>query len=429
MQILRRIALVLGGFAWFFVVFMLSLYATFPSSALAEFAKWKMQEGTDQWRLAVSAIGPSGFGVRADDVTLYKKERTRTSPVVAAEHVYLSSGPWSLLNLVSGGPSTIRGSIVRKGGDLSFSTTVAQVENNYRVRAATLDAEELPLGALPEISGARLRGQGGIDVHVDLQGPEGLAKADGKVKVSKGDTLIIEGLDAPGTPLDGLQIGTIDVSVFDLQFDVKNGKGKVSSGTITTNLAAIEVQGDFTLSDVIPQSRLRLKFLITLTDQFDTQLGMTAALAKGLMGEVWADGAHHFALSGTVGLPRFRVEKERKSVPRAPGAARLDPEAEDDGAEAPPTLSAPIASPTESTADRTVRREQAIADRRARMEERRRQLQAGGAPDPKRPGMLPGVAAPIPLEEDLPAGLPAEDDVPMDEPGDDENGLPENEEY
>lgn len=429
MTILRRIAYILGGFAWFFFVFALSLYATFPSVALAEFAKWKVQEGTDQWRLAVSQIGPSGFGVRADDVTLFKKDRTHTSPVVSAEHVYLSSGPWSLLNLVTGGASTIRGSIVRKGGDLSFSTTVARAEQGYKIRAASLDAEELPLGALPEMSGARLRGQGGVDVHVDLEGPDGLAKANGKVRVAKGDKLIIEGLDAPGTPMDGLQIGTIEVSVFDLQFDVKNGKGKVSAGTITTDLANIEVQGDFTLSDVITQSRLRLKFLVTLTDQFDTRLGMTASLARGLMGEVWADGTNHFALSGTIGMPRFRVERERKTQPRLPGAARPNVEGDDEGGTAPPVPAPPAAAAGDSAADRTLRREQAITDRRARMEERRKQLQAGGVQDLKRPGLLPGMAPPI--DEELPPGLPP-DDGAMDElpPGSpDENAPPDNEEY
>jgi type II secretion system protein N len=425
MVYLRTLAIALGGLAWFAVVFVFSLYATFPADALAEFARWKVQEGTDQWRLAVSGIGPSGFGVRADDVTLYKRDRTATSPVVTAEHVYLSSGPWSIVNLAFGGRSTIRGSIVRQGGDLSFSTTVARADQAYKVHTATLDADELPLAALPPVGGARLKGEGGIDVHVDLAGAEGLAKSNGKVSISRGENLVIQGLDAPGTPLDGLQIGTIDVSVFDLQFDVKNGKGKVAVGTITTNLATVEVQGDFTLSDVITQSRLRLKFLVTLTDQFDQQLGITASLARGLMGEVWADGANHFALSGTVGLPRFRTEKERKAQPRTPGAVRSDPVESDDEAAAIPLAAPPV--PNDS-ADRAARREQAISDRRARMEERRRQLQSGGAAEVKRPPPMPGMAPPVPMDEELPPGVPPEDGGPLDELGPDELGN-DQEEY
>lgn len=434
MTLLRRIGIALAGVAWFALVFVVGLWITFPSTALAEYVVWRVQDGTDAWRLAASSVAPSGFGVRGDDVVLYKKTGPKVAQVVTAEHVWLSTGPWSMVNFVFGGKSTLRGSIARDGGDLSFSATVAKSEQGVKVSAASLAADDLPVSAFPPIGPAHLSGTGGVDLAVDLVSAEGLGTANGTVAITKANSLVINGITAPGTALASLDIGAIAVNELQLLFDVKKGKGKVTTGQIDTDLANIEIQGQFTLSDNLPQSRVQLKLVISLTDMFQQKFG----LFKGVLSDaLWGDGKYHYALAGTVSAPRFHADRERKARPQPVGSRPLP---EEDAVLPPPmsqggavTMPGPMGAASavsgtgDASADRAARREQAITDRRARMEERRRQLQAGGMV-PEAPGMAPDAAAygkypdaagamPQGAADDMPPGLPYDGAGPPDASG------------
>jgi type II secretion system protein N len=421
MTILRRIGIAVAGVFWFTAVFFISLYLTFPSTALAEFAAWRVQEASDTTRVSITSISPSGFGLRGDDVVLYKKAGSKLTPMGEAEHVWLSSGPWSLINLAFGGNATLRGAIARAGGDLSFSATIANTAEGVAIHAASLSADGLPLSALPPIAGAHLDGTGGIDLAVELSSPDGLAKANGKVAIQRADDLVIQAIEAPGTAFASVDIGSVAISDLDLVFDVKNGKGKVSTGQIATDLGTVEVQGQFTLSDNWMQSRVQLKLVVSLSEVFDQKFGL---LKSVLNDSLWADQKYHYALSGTLGQPRFRAEHERKARPSINRGAAAPTEGDEEGAGmALPVAPAPMAPGGDAAADRAARREQAISERRARMEERRRQLQ-GGAMRPEDIGM-PGEAP-----GEMPGEMPSKyddggpvDDVPPGAP--DDGGPPD----
>jgi type II secretion system protein N len=372
-----------AGIAWLGTTFVATWYFTFPSDAVAQYARWKVQEGGN-YLLGIESVRPSGFGVRGDKVAIFAKERKGTVQLFSADSVRIGSGPLSVLRLATGGAGTVSGSISRDGGDIDFSVSMGRSEKGgLQPRSIDLDGAGLPIAALSTFTGgSSFSGTGGFDVAVDLDAPEGLSKAQGTFSLKAKDA-VIEKVGLSG--LSGFDLGPIHLSEMDISFDVDGGKAKISTGTLTSDLVQAEITGDVVLADELPRSRFRLKFVFTLGEslqQFKALLGSAA----------WEDGKFHYNLAGTFSSPRFRPERERRArnggvgggspvspeamersalgSPRIPAMDKMVPDVSvrsTPGSENAPDVEA-------ARADRQSRREQAIAERRQRLQERRREL-------------------------------------------------------
>jgi type II secretion system protein N len=424
--VIVRLAQVAAAFLWMLLVFLLSFWLTFPSEALANRIRWGVQE-SGRYLLELGAVSPSGFGVRADDFALYsvvkgrrKDDAPKTVLMFEAEQVRLRTGPFSLLNLfVFGGNGRVNGSVTRAGGDLDFSTLVERAEDDkYIVRDLTMTGEGLPLSAFPAPD-AKLVGTGGWDLDIGLDSSEGLSKADGHIAISSSGATI-EKIEAAA--LQGFDIGAIQISQIDVAFDVTDGKAKISRGSITSDLAQIDIEGDVSLTDDLVGSRLRLKFVIEMAEGPLSQ--MVGAFAKDAK---WDDGKLHYALSGTISKPRPRPERERKvrtTAPRKLGPDLGGPLAGPDiDVAAPRDLGqdgAPVPDDDPEREARRQQREDAIRQRREAL--RDRPVRPGGVVEP------PLGDEPPPLDEELPPGIPEDDGgPPIDEepPPFEEEPLPE----
>jgi type II secretion system protein N len=430
MNIVVKRALQIGGATgWFGVAFGLSWWLTFPSAAVGDFVKYQVQE-SGKYALDLEDVAPSGLGLRLDGVSLYAVEKRRgksaaepkTTLMFEADAVRVKvGGPWSLIALVTGGDATIKGSVTRAGGDVDFRTTLAATDEGRReLRSVEVTGDGVPLNA---ISAGYLEGDGGVDVDISLDAPDGVSQADGTITFTSDDAVI---RSIVAEQLEGLDFGAIQVSELDVQFEVTDGRAKVTTGRIVSDLAQIEVSGDIILADDITSSRLRLKLILELSD--------TLAPMKGFLKTAeWADGGFHYALSGTLAKPRPRPERERKSrgverlggedggpddivdFPRDPGP--------DDGAGPPDP---------ENRKERARRRAEAIEERRRRADEMR---QDGVEEPARRPGHEvgppPGEEQPPPDEHPFPPDepppplpdedpLPPQDDLPPYDGGGDE---------
>ncbi len=384
----KRGLLAVAGGLWFTVTFAASLWLTFPSERAAQFVQWKVEE-QGQYLLQVEEVSPYWLGARLDGVSLYTVKKSRraeqkpkTNLMFSADSVRARVGLWSLLNLgVLGGNGTIKGSISRQGGDFDIQATVSRLDEGVQVRALRVIGEGMPISAVP-MPDAKLIGTGGLDLDIDLEADEGFSKSEGKISVV-GKDVVITSVEAAA--LEGFPLGPLNISNVDLQLDVKSGKAKVGRGQIVSDMVTVDVEGEVILNDNLSESRLRLKFIVTLGD--------TAAMLKGFLKDAeHSDGKFHYALSGSFEKPKFKAERERRS--RAGGVDRerpsRDEEAGDEESDSgrksslKPDLSSSVRErlggddPDAAREERRKRREQAIADRRARLAERRKQREDDG---------------------------------------------------
>jgi type II secretion system protein N len=373
--LLTAVLWAMAGFTWLFGVFLVTLYFTFPSTDVATYARWRVQDSGD-YLLDVAEVKPSWFGARATSVVLYSKERSGNVPLFSADQVWLGSGPLSLLRLATGGAGSVSGSFARDSGDIDFTVDLARSDKGaLQPRSVRISGESLPLSALPSgmLGGGSLVGTGGLDLEADIDAPEGLSKAQGSFSLRAKDA-VIEKFDLPA--LSGMGLGPVHLTLFDLVFEVANGKAKVATGVLQSDLVEGEISGDIVLADEIQRSRLRLKFVFSL--------GESLQQFKALLGQaVWEDGKFHYNLAGTFASPRFRPDRERKARAAAGGVPGAAPTVDTEkireagprgvsGAELPPREDAPDMDA--ARAERQARREQAIAERRARLQDRRRDL-------------------------------------------------------
>lgn len=420
--LLRRAALGAAGFVWFALVFLISLRLTFPADALAQWARYRIQDGSGGAQiLQVGELRPWWFGLAGTDVALYSRPKGHAHEseapllVFAADALRARVGLLGLVRLVTGGNTTIQGAATVAGGDLDFSATIARTAEETAFRALRITGDGFPLNAVPAIAGGKLEGTGGLNLDIDLDAADGLAKSNGHATISAKD-LVVEKIAAPGTLMEDLELGPIRVSEVDLAFDVTSGKAKVSRGSIVSDLLKMDIEGDIVLADDPLQSRVRLKLILSLGE------GMQLFEAF-LKGSEWEDGRYHYGLSGTLANPRFRAERERRSRAATNDAnlgatevPAIDRPGIDRAIRSPISdLGKPPQAPGGDDADRDEKRRSTMAARRERLAQRRRDM-----------GMAPHER---PIRSDAPELLP-EDFPPIDtmdapSPGIEEPNFPE----
>ena len=423
----RRIAAGLGFGAWLVFVFLVTWRLTFPGGALASYARWRFQGATEgAMLLGVEKIVPSLLppGVTGSDVHLVSKDRGRrgkegeAKELIALDAVSLRFNPFHLLSWLGGGGLTLGGTATLRGGDLDFAVDVVRGEKGMRAGSIALTANGFPVSAIPIAADTRLEGAGGFDINIQLDAAEGLSKANGTIEMHAKDVKLerLVGSTTGDVDLASIVGGPVLLERLDVVFEVANGKAKVTTGEVVSDVADVTVDGDITLRDDLLGSILRLKLIIGLADKVKANPLVKAAMDSAH----WdADDKYHYQISGALRAPKPpRPERERRAragrTPRPP--REMGPDAPfprepfgrpgDPGPEILPPDDANRAERARARADLVDERRRALRDRLGPNGE--------GPPDgPRRPPRIPGGDEP-PFEDD--PMLPGmEEDPPMDD--------------
>ena len=280
--------------AWFFFIFILSLYLTFPISAVkakvtdgAEVALGRGKQGrhgTDPvvqighlelWRL-------SGLAFKHMQVQL-----ASTTPDPGAQldidELRLRVGLFSLL---SGAPAVhfeadlyggeVEGDLVfadEKAAQQTFGVLKAMASGKLDPAAAieslALHIDGVSLDRAPAIMaavGLPLTGEVNLDVDLSL-GPEAAKKGSGEIVVD------VKGLSVgPGSkkiPMFGeLTVPLVDAGTLSGKIVFENGKGKTQKLVLNGRDVKAELNGDITLAKKLTMSRLNLPGWLKIEEKF-----------------------------------------------------------------------------------------------------------------------------------------------------------------
>jgi type II secretion system protein N len=375
----------LGAF-WLFLVFIVSIWVTFPSTAVGDRVRYFVYQQTDgDVLLHMENLRPWGFGVAMDNLMVFDNLSGRSSRdddgpkmLVAADRFKASVGLFSMF----GGAPRVSGVVGMGEGDVEFAVTAEIGQGKAAVTAAELDAEGFPLADLAALAGGTLGAEGGIDIHVDIDAEGGdLSEATGEVSLATSGITVTSWAGLPGVPMDSdffqsvnLQIDEIDVLV-----DFDEGEGEVKDGSLVGSLSAVyalfgsetevgpgeirtDLEGTLNLKQDPMRSTMRLEALIGLADglkQLEPQLGTP-----------WKDGRVHYNISGTFARPSVREGSERAT--RSTASLGDDSEITDEERRS--------RSPEEEA-----ERDKLRDERRKRREELRERLRTGDAREIARP--------------------------------------------
>jgi type II secretion system protein N len=304
---MKKIALVAGAVFWFGIVFLLTFWVTFPSDTFAERLKYEVQEGTaGAYQLQVASVSPWWVGLSGTDVEVYNLESTRgadTAPtlLLAADEVRVRVG---LLSWLLQTP-TVSGGMVIGGGDIAFELE-SQMDKRDRlgVSAAKVQAREFPFIELLGLAGIAVEGSGFLDVDVDIEAPEGMRQAEGKIEITGSDLQITE-IDPSVVGMDlGMEIPLDDIEIV---VDITQGKAEISRGRIRSSKANVDVDGSLILRDDLSRSSANIGLVI--------ELGEELAMFKSFLNDAkGTDGKFHYQCSGSLSRAPRCSAKSRSSV-------------------------------------------------------------------------------------------------------------------
>ena len=426
----RIVTLALGGLATGVFGFLAGLHLTFPDDAALRWLGYQVQDATR-----------SEWGIQADDLDLYllsgasldnatlmqiKKPRFRRGqeeqPAEVSPFLHMETlrARLELLPLIR------RGIMVAYSADLYGGNLSGEAGEVSGVRRLVAEGSEIDLSKIAfagEDWTLDLGGLLSVDADVSLD-TEAIKKSEGFARL-RIDKLVLQGGEFSGFKLEPM---TFTESV--LEFEIENGVAKVTKGHFASDLLEATVSGEITLNKDLRRCRLRLNFVLTLSDTLD-KLARFAPTMSDARAE---DGTYHFIMAGSPGLARPRAD--RMGARGGPGSE----EGDGPGIMRPPMLGGPDgpgdvegmdgpsggddeASAEERRQRRLERIKKARERRRQRMDEQGGTMPEGDGPmdPPFPPRIRPGG-------ENGPIGEPfdPEEDGPIDEPmGPPDEDMPE----
>lgn len=406
---MARVLVLLAGLAWAAIVFVLSLWITFPGTAVAERLEWEVADSSGgAYALDLGDVGPWWVGLATDSAKLY----TRPSPgdpanqlMMFATDARLAVG---LTSLVWRQPRASGSVTIGEAGHLDYVVGTAMDADGKRlmVNEVFLQGDGFPVDdLLTVVPGADFTGTGAVDLIVDLDAPEGLSKANGTVRFGGKDVLLVNPV------IMEFPLGRdVTLRELDLELEARDGKARITRGRLGSDVADIAITGDIVLADDIGRSRVDVRLELTLDPSMKMMEGMLASAAK--------DGKFVYRCVGLLNRIQYGCspDGDKKVAGRT---ARTRPTS--DRKTAPATLDG----------GEEIRRSAGLNEeerdkRRAELQERlrkrreQREADAGGA---KRPGELEEVAPEEDLqpeeeqqeEEFVEEDLPIDEEIPEDE--------------
>ncbi len=338
---LQKLGMGIAGLAWFAVVFVVSLWMTFPEQAAIDRARYEVQKATDgSINIDADGLSPvlTGVGAKVSNLSVQqidkrKVERGDNDGAVAtlftADDAWVKVGVLSLL----GSAPRAWGGVNFGDGALDFDVTgrAREKRGGYGVGEIKLEADNFPISSLPPINGATLMGTGSLDLDVDIDASEGMRKADGEATLFGNDIRITQ-ISAPGTMLGDSFDMVTEVSELELKLAINSGKAKVKRGRLSSNLMDAEITGEIRLLEDLGRSTLKLDAVLDLGDD----LQMFKNFLKDALHN--SDKKHHYTISGTLSSPRIRPDREKRarptrSTPRRNNARNKPDDEQDDEAD------------------------------------------------------------------------------------------------
>lgn len=373
---LKWILGIAGGIVWCALVFVVSMYVTFPSTAIVERARYEVQKASaGSYALEASGASPWWTGVALHDVRVLSvdKDSGEGAMVIEADSVAARTNLFSLL-----GSDLPLNAIVDLGGsDMVVDAELDRSENPPKVRRVQGHADSLSvnaLGALLAPYGVKLTGSGDVKVDVDMEIADDVKDHDGRIS-AKGKNLNLT-LAMPD-PLSGegeFELGPIAVSNLDIVVDIRNGKATVKKGQLRSDHADVSLSGTLTLNRRLMRSRLRADLVLG-------ELGGQLKAFEGFMSNAkWDDEQFHFRLSCTLDRMNTKcVQPDRKRSSRPSGGTVLP--GGDVGNSNRTGSAAGGKTPEELREERRRLREQRLAERRERIANERQPERPGQADD------------------------------------------------
>ena len=366
---MRWLALSVGSMVWGTLVFSLGLSLAFPGDYLKDHLSLMVQKNTQKKMLLhIGDASYSGIGgIALSQVSLFESKPGRRSPGEKATPPRQNSLMTSfdqvvlkphLLSLFSG--------MVQ--ADLGLKLTGGEVKASFGASPSTVriasDTEDFDLSHHPlELDGDSVGLQGLLNIDGDIE----LNLDD--IKESAGELAInIEDFGLTGGSISGFTLMETQFSESEIQFEIDDGKAKVTKGSFIGDMLEATVEGHITLRKDPLKSRLALKIQV----RFDETLDKLAKIA--LKDSRDDDGVYHFKGRGTVTNPRWSAERKSKRPSSRRGSQGSQDDSSSRASKRPTRASSGL-----SDEDREARREkrkQRLKERRERMKKRREERRA-----------------------------------------------------
>jgi len=301
----------LGVAAWSLVVFVVTLYLTFPSDAVVARIEQEAPRflGRD-YEVDIESASPWWIGVSMNDVAISQRASRRGrrgrggddeadgSLVAYATNARVRTSLFSLLRQTP----YVTGSVRLGDGRVDFDVTT-QTGNRQALEVSRLvmEADQLPLSDLvgspalaSALGGFTMAGSGAVDLEVDLTaGERGMADGVGRVALVGSDLSLTDIASDTTGPL-GIDVPIRDI---DIVAEVDGGKGEIKKGRIDSDLFRLEITGDFGLRDPLPSSTIN--FEIELSD-ISSDLSLVETMLRSALGATPDNGVYTFSCRGMV---------------------------------------------------------------------------------------------------------------------------------
>ena len=306
---MNRLTQLALAMVWFGVVFLVSFWMTFPQDAVKERIRYEVHNGSNgDYTLEMDSVSPWWVGLALGDVRLYTQGIDPTTGQRGDVLAFVASDVRvrSTIGSLMAQQPAVNGSVeLLDGGTLSYEVETAMNKKGTRLELTRLVIEgpDLPIADLGASAG--IVGTGSLDVSVDLDAPDGLRSAQGKIALGSSGLAITElGDMLPPLGFD------IPVDSIDLVLDVDKGRAKVKKGDIESGFGNVEVEGELTLREDILRSTYR--FTVVISD-LSPPAGMEMLVESALSSAKWADDTYHYSCSGTLDRARGCVAQRERS--------------------------------------------------------------------------------------------------------------------
>ena len=402
---MRTAGYVAGGILWCVVVFVTTLYATFPSQALVDRIKVEAPNvlGPDT-SVDLASVSPWWVGIAARDLKIYKTERATGQdgavPTLMglAKDVRVRASLWSLVQRTP----HASGSVTLAEGRIDYAVgTSADDKGRVNVSEVEIQSKALPLADLlmlvPGFTGTTT---GAVDIDVVVEaGEKGMSDASGRIDLSGGG-IVLSDLEIPGVGPLGMDV---PISALKISGDIRDGEWTIDQGRMQSDLLQLRVEGSLSFRDPIERSTVDIELIVSDLGQELQAFESFMSSAKG------SDGAYHYQCRGMLRSMRSCTPKrDRTARARASRRSSSAPDRRP-GSLGEPRSRTPV-TPSEVDEERERRREEIRERLRQRREEREARIEDGPEYDENDNGEEP----PFDDLDDVEPPFPDEDE-PYDE--------------
>lgn len=394
---IRKIGWAVLAFGWVTLVFLFTLWLTFPSDAVVQRLMYEANARSGGRRsVQIGSAAPYWFGLKLRDVRLFDQDpRNADAPptlVAASDVVAASVNPFGLAR----GRPYVKGFLRLGESDVRFAAGILvdrEKGKGWSLTDVWLSAPGASMGDLALLSPYPMTATGTVDLAADITGETGMRDASGTATITGASLVLselgLEAFAAFGAPSE------ITIDDLAIELSVRDGRATIQKGTMTSSIGNVTLDGDIALKDDLSRSNFRVDAVIELADDFE-KFGAMAGEA------MWADGRLHYTCSGYMPPSCKPAREGRTSRTGARGGTAPVTPSDD-------ALDEPAMPPTAADDPERARRREEV---RERLRKRREEREAGRAAIPAGDEPVGAATDKAPADEE-----PFEDELPLEDEG------------